>query len=147
MKRIALAVVVFVGVLLAGRDGQVSVDAAGFARRRTPPQAWVRIGDSGSVRLFRGTFCWNGTCADFFNYDDAPFTRIQVPKGTRLTFRLKFRPEDVFLQDLRRDKVVRKLAPRRKFSWTAKRTSLYDIFARDAKERGDVSYVFKLRVW
>jgi hypothetical protein len=146
LKSVALVAVVLAAVLLACGDGRSSADAAA-RRRQTPPNAWVRIGNSGSVRLFRGTFCWRATCADFFNYDDAPFPRIQVRKGTRLTFRLKFKPEEVFLEDIRRDRVIKKLTPKRKFRWTVKRTSLYDIFVRDAKERGDVSYVFKLRVW
>jgi hypothetical protein len=144
VKRVAMAAVLWAGVVVAGGDGEPSADAAA-RRRRPPPNAWVGIGDAGSVRLFRGSFCWNITCADFVNFDDAP--RIQVAKGTRLTFRLKFKPEDVFLQDLERDRVVKRITPRRKFSWTVKRSSLYDIFVRDAKDRGDVSYVFKLRVW
>lgn len=51
------------------------------------------------------------------------------------------------LQDLRGEQGDKLFRPRSKFAWIAKRTSLYHVFVQDAKGRGDVSYVFKLRVW
>ena len=146
MKRAMVVAVLLSAALWSPGHGQEIVPLKGGP----PPSAWMRLGDAGSVRMGRGTFCWIGTCADLFGpLKGQRLPRVQVPKGTPITFRFKFRLDDLSISRDNRP-VERKRnfeQTPRKFKWTANRSGLYSVFVRDAKDKGDVSYQFKLRVW
>jgi hypothetical protein len=114
-----------------------------------PPPAWVELGPR-SRWLAYSSYCWRkGTkaaCVDFIPPQSRPdVPTIAVRRGTRLRFRLGFRPTSVKLLLLgpgpRR---TWSLAAARSTSWRAVRAGVFQLNAKGTG--GSAGYAMKLRL-